>query len=908
MIRALSDSVLGRFAAPAIGLSLLLGTSANAAQATKIRGSQRPVNIERPSTPEVLPPIVEENARIDVYELAVLDLPAGLPVQMSIEIPFAGEVHVLDLSSISLRSAEFRLLVDHGDGQLIETPAESPRTYRGFADDTPGNMVSASLLDTGLSAIIHRGDHPELVVQPASDFDLDLPPGTHVIYEASDAFAEGHCGNDLFDLPEGPRDEVATNGQDEGGIAGSGLELAEVGIDSDYEFFQRNGSSVVNTLNDIELIMNNTDTIYVRDVQIAYEMTTVIIRSSSSDPYTQTSIDGRLNQFQSVWDSAPETEIIHDVAHMFSGVNFSGGTIGLAYVGVVCNGSFGFGIVESRYTSSITFRTSLTAHELGHNWSGGHCDSASVCHIMCSSNGSCDGVTGGNLKFGATAQSQIISHRNSRSCIFELGTQIPLPFFEDFESAPNRDLWIYQNGSIASSNGVNEPSGNRSLQLDATSSNAYGDDEIRSNEILLGVPEAFLSYHYQHRGVESGESLFVEYLAQDGDWDLIAEHVSDGVDQSSFTFVEFQLPSAARYDGSRIRFRVDVNESNDDWYVDAVTISDDQTPGIDNDECASALPVTGGANPFTTIGATDSGIDDPLSCSTSNGPTVTKDAWFSFTAFCTGPLTLSTCGAVDFDSRISVYLADGGCPSNGTTPLSCNDDACGTGSEVNTFALAGLTYLIRIGSSDGTTGSGILTIECDGGFGPGNDDCVDAEVATLGSNSVSTFGATDSDVDSVVACSNSNGPNVSADVWFTYTVDCTGFLDISTCGADFNSRIDVYDASSGCPSSGAIPFACSDDDCGNDASIATLGAEGQTIIIRIGSPDGSVGNATLEIACTPFEDPCPEDLNGDGVIDGGDLGLLLGAWGTDDPAADIDGNGLVNGADLGLLLGSWGPC
>ena len=49
----------------------------------------------------------------------------------------------------------------------------------------------------------------------------------------------------------------------------------------------------------------------------------------------------------------------------------------------------------------------------------------------------------------------------------------------------------------------------------------------------------------------------------------------------------------------------------------------------------------------------------------------------------------------------------------------------------------------------------------------------------------------------------------------------------------------------------------------------------------------------------------PGDLNGDGAIDGADLGLLLAAWGTDDPAADLDGNGTVDGADLGLLLGLW---
>lgn len=55
--------------------------------------------------------------------------------------------------------------------------------------------------------------------------------------------------------------------------------------------------------------------------------------------------------------------------------------------------------------------------------------------------------------------------------------------------------------------------------------------------------------------------------------------------------------------------------------------------------------------------------------------------------------------------------------------------------------------------------------------------------------------------------------------------------------------------------------------------------------------------------------PCPADLNGDGVIDGADLGLLLGAWGDCDGCIeDIDGGGGVDGGDLGLLLGAWGAC
>jgi hypothetical protein len=65
---------------------------------------------------------------------------------------------------------------------------------------------------------------------------------------------------------------------------------------------------------------------------------------------------------------------------------------------------------------------------------------------------------------------------------------------------------------------------------------------------------------------------------------------------------------------------------------------------------------------------------------------------------------------------------------------------------------------------------------------------------------------------------------------------------------------------------------------------------------------GSELAARLELEVTIG---APADLNGDGVVDGADLGLLLGAWGQAG-ATDLNGDGTTDGADLGLLLGAWG--
>ncbi len=55
---------------------------------------------------------------------------------------------------------------------------------------------------------------------------------------------------------------------------------------------------------------------------------------------------------------------------------------------------------------------------------------------------------------------------------------------------------------------------------------------------------------------------------------------------------------------------------------------------------------------------------------------------------------------------------------------------------------------------------------------------------------------------------------------------------------------------------------------------------------------------------------CVGDFNNDGMVDGQDLAVLLGAWATNDCSFSIDGDVscFIDGADLTVLLGNWGPC
>lgn len=77
--------------------------------------------------------------------------------------------------------------------------------------------------------------------------------------------------------------------------------------------------------------------------------------------------------------------------------------------------------------------------------------------------------------------------------------------------------------------------------------------------------------------------------------------------------------------------------------------------------------------------------------------------------------------------------------------------------------------------------------------------------------------------------------------------------------------------------------------------------------------DPSFAVDDIEISGTPIDEdptpgePCLGDFNGDGVINAGDLGILLGDFGcTSDCIADLNGDGTVNTEDLLIFLTVFG--
>jgi hypothetical protein len=541
---------------------------------------------------QALPEIgrIKHNLNLADVTILNLDLDAQPGAPFGTTLRLSGSEYGLDMWPHSLRADDFRLLVadDHGMVEVLPAP---PRTYRGVllnpdGTEVPGSRVAASLADGQLAATIALDDGSTWFVQPVTDALADADPRAHAVYKSGDTLPTGgRCGvTDLGDRTF----HQDTDAEENGGSRATGYKVCDLAFDADSRFFSLNGSSVPATMADIEYVMNNVEFIYERDTDITYEITVMVVRTSSgSDPYfTIGNPSTMLATFRSVWGGSPFFYIRRDTTHLMTGRNLDGGVIGIAYLDSICHSpsGLGYGLSQSRYSLNLDARASLTAHELGHNWNACHCDEAGCisnpCLIMCSGAAGCPS---NSTAFGPGAISQIVSTKNSSGCLFPssgtLADPLALNFEDTFPSVPDDAKWIYNQGGGVTTAAYNEPSPIYSLNLDCTGSGEYQDDEIRTNFILMGppsLPHVSVEYWTEHRGVENGEKLVVEYWASNSRWVWLKDVVSNGTDQDNFVFHTHLLTPAlnptAFHNEFRLRFRTEVDQTNDDWYIDDVFI------------------------------------------------------------------------------------------------------------------------------------------------------------------------------------------------------------------------------------------------------------------------------------------------------------------------------------------------
>jgi hypothetical protein len=138
--------------------------------------------------------------------------------------------------------------------------------------------------------------------------------------------------------------------------------------------------------------------------------------------------------------------------------------------------------------------------------------------------------------------------------------------------------------------------------------------------------------------------------------------------------------------------------------------------------------------------------------------------------------------------------------------------------------------------------------------------------------------------------------------WYAVEVPIGGKLSVQSSYTHANGDVDfrVWDAC------GGTLLAESLDDVNNESFLCTNTSTSTTVLLEVFLSTDTRADYTLTVR--PVQ-ACTEDLDGDGEVGGGDVSLLLLAFGSCPGCVeDFDGDGEVGASDLSLLLLSFGAC
>jgi hypothetical protein len=114
--------------------------------------------------------------------------------------------------------------------------------------------------------------------------------------------------------------------------------------------------------------MNVVDGIFSSQVGVTTIPTDFITFATDNDPFTSSEASSLLNQFAVYRNSTPLVRS-RGLAHLLTGRPLNGNTIGIAFLGSLCQAHEGTGLSES---SEFIDSALIIAHEVGHNFGAPH--------------------------------------------------------------------------------------------------------------------------------------------------------------------------------------------------------------------------------------------------------------------------------------------------------------------------------------------------------------------------------------------------------------------------------------------------------------------------------------------------------------------------------------------------------
>jgi len=289
---------------------------------------------------------------------------------LNVTVRIDGQDRVLFLEPSSVVAPDYKLIVQVGEDEYEEVGPSHVPLFRGHIVGLANSDVAVARVVGGLEGLIRFPDGSRLWIEPLAGRVTGAAGGDHVLYRDADVVAaESGCGlHDEVRLTEKSSEVEAS-----GSTATGTVFVAQLAVDTDFEYFQSYGSvSAVEA--QINKIINIVNVQYERDINVRHLITRIIVRANPSDPYSADTISGLINQVRSHWVGSQQS-VPRDLVQMFTDQSFVNPFIGIAISNSLCLTDQAYSVVWSDGPSCglIACKTDLSAHESGHVWSANHC-------------------------------------------------------------------------------------------------------------------------------------------------------------------------------------------------------------------------------------------------------------------------------------------------------------------------------------------------------------------------------------------------------------------------------------------------------------------------------------------------------------------------------------------------------
>jgi hypothetical protein len=317
--------------------------------------------------------------------LALIAAP-GLARQKQMQIQFAEPVQLKaspGSSEFDAYGRRFSLSLERNDRLLAALPAAGRAQLgavdlvRGNLEGVPGSWVRLTRMASGVEGAIWDG-HDLYVISALASIaknlttPIDAAPAQTVVYRLSDtlnSLPEAFCGLD-------DRVSAVSKSSDNGLVqyqalvaslaAAAPTDQLDIAFLADTEFQQQNGGATLGTM---LARLNFVDGIFSEQLGVLLSPTEFRLMPSGSDPFNSTNPSQLLAQLAALREQTPELRT-PGLAHLFTGKDLDGDTIGIGYLNTLCDPNRGASLSDNELGS---FAGALVmAHELGHNFGAEH--------------------------------------------------------------------------------------------------------------------------------------------------------------------------------------------------------------------------------------------------------------------------------------------------------------------------------------------------------------------------------------------------------------------------------------------------------------------------------------------------------------------------------------------------------